>query len=930
MIEEIIYTSAQKGLRAGRRGFCTVVSTAGMALNTAERLESMSGYRHAFSGDSAATALNPVNYSHVTTRIGGQLFHIVSRVADAGQDYSGRTNKLAHHLLLNDVGRYAGGPVRLMDEPSVLVSQWDGNLRTIPPRNLPVPESPKSVTLSAWKKATGDSGWAGWVAERLTQDKVPVSVIFPAGCDTLSLVREVLDVLPPAQRWSVTFSTYFTRLLAGTECQLRLVLDGTSEATALRNDARAKVIDLTARLAAAQGASLVAAARTGVVTHADTGIASLRDVPVKSTPGKTSADLVIPVRAPVLPGKHRPGRGPGVSSSNSAPELDWYESGDDRSQSETSSRRGKRKWLIPVIAGVAILLIGGVAGIGVWTWTKQPPVAQAQVSRPDSKGADNGTATSPTATTGDSGPTTDAQAPSSDPATSAASAGDTSIPPERKHDPFKLAMETRDSFGQILFEVPKSSDPQTVKELPLDLENSVELTVAAFPGFNKAISDIGVSVEYVVAKPPDQWDVVVKRGEAPTPMATLKRKRFAQQGATDHLTFQWKPSADKQFAALVSWCPMVISVNETTSVCILRQPCRVALPATKELFLASGWTQPQSLEDEFGPLEMSKLSKLTAGDGTIHVDLKLVSDNAAEILLAAKSAERSSKAVRLHNNMLDILTEVPPNDESHFLEVSLSLDETPKEQAKGMKFIMTPVARHRLKAFSLIEHQKPQAKSQYRGTSSGGSVFEQLQDTEWSNEFADPQSPSTQFKITAKKLEAIGLQPALSLFADYSRLQTWRTVAVGYTTTLDGDRKKSAEAIHKFLRASKAVTTCKESIIAELADLNEKPQNRRQMHDIARIQELDGVKVPMTDYAKSLVDLEGEVNKLLAYETETTVAELVSQMKKSEASLFAMKPSLHVYLELPYRNSDGAGLGETNSSVRIMLLESVMSDGVAP
>ena len=31
MIEEIIYTSAQKGLKAGSRGFCTVVSTAGMA-----------------------------------------------------------------------------------------------------------------------------------------------------------------------------------------------------------------------------------------------------------------------------------------------------------------------------------------------------------------------------------------------------------------------------------------------------------------------------------------------------------------------------------------------------------------------------------------------------------------------------------------------------------------------------------------------------------------------------------------------------------------------------------------------------------------------------------------------------------------------------------------------------------------------------------
>ena len=41
MVEEIIYTSAEKGLKQGSRGFCTVVSTSGMALNIAERLESM-------------------------------------------------------------------------------------------------------------------------------------------------------------------------------------------------------------------------------------------------------------------------------------------------------------------------------------------------------------------------------------------------------------------------------------------------------------------------------------------------------------------------------------------------------------------------------------------------------------------------------------------------------------------------------------------------------------------------------------------------------------------------------------------------------------------------------------------------------------------------------------------------------------------------
>lgn len=267
MIEEIIYTSAEKGLKAGSRGFCTVVSTAGMAINIAERLESMSGYRHAFPMQDPRARLNPVNYSHVTLRVGGKNSHVISRVADAGQDYSGRTNKLAHHLMIDDISRFAAGPARLMGEKGVLVSQWDGSVRTVPARNLPMVAVPGSIELTAWKAITGDSGWAGWVAEQLTKDKAPVSIIFSPGTDTLLLVREVLDLLPPIQQWTITFSTYFTKLLAGTECQLRFVLDETPEATTLRNDARARVVDLRA-LPLCSGGALVQQARSGRITAA--------------------------------------------------------------------------------------------------------------------------------------------------------------------------------------------------------------------------------------------------------------------------------------------------------------------------------------------------------------------------------------------------------------------------------------------------------------------------------------------------------------------------------------------------------------------------------------------------------------------------------------------------------------------------------------
>jgi hypothetical protein len=265
MIEEIIYTSAVKGLKQGSRGFCTVASTAGMGANMAERLESMSGYRHAFPLNDPKASLNPVNYSHVTTRMAGRKLNVISRIADAGQDYSGRTNKLAHHVVVDDMSSLPAGPARVVGDTSSIISTWDGKVTTRPARVLPCPQIPPKVKFSAWQSAAADNGWGGYVAEQLLASKAPVNVIFPAGTDTLSLVTEVLDLIPIPQRWSITFSTYFTKLLAGTECQLRFYLDGTTEATALRNDARALKVDLAGALPSATGGALVETARSGIL-----------------------------------------------------------------------------------------------------------------------------------------------------------------------------------------------------------------------------------------------------------------------------------------------------------------------------------------------------------------------------------------------------------------------------------------------------------------------------------------------------------------------------------------------------------------------------------------------------------------------------------------------------------------------------------------
>ena len=114
MSQEILYTSAAAGLKRGSHGFCTVVSTDGMAQNLAQQLEMLSGYRHAFALNDPRVSLNPVNYSHLIIELGGRRYHVLSRIADAGVDYTQRTNKLAHHVALEESERVAAGPAALL------------------------------------------------------------------------------------------------------------------------------------------------------------------------------------------------------------------------------------------------------------------------------------------------------------------------------------------------------------------------------------------------------------------------------------------------------------------------------------------------------------------------------------------------------------------------------------------------------------------------------------------------------------------------------------------------------------------------------------------------------------------------------------------------------------------------------------------------
>jgi GTPase-associated protein 1, N-terminal domain type 2/GTPase-associated protein 1, middle domain len=281
--QELLYTSAAQGLNPGSRGFCTVVRTRGMSAPLAAMLESLSGYRPAFPLNDPRASQNPVNYSHVRAAVGGKTLSIVSRVADYGLDYSQRTNKIAHHVVLAPDERPEAGPAWLLAQPGFMDARWDGQPRTLPTGRR-VPQGTERPTLCpTWAALTGDAGWAGVLAESWLAG-TPCYLIFEPGTDTLGLIREAVALLPPRKRWEATFATYFTGIPSGIACNCRCVVDGSQEAVQALRLPHVLSIPFNRKLPRASGGALVEAARVGSSQAAAVGNSAQGGTPSKSHP----------------------------------------------------------------------------------------------------------------------------------------------------------------------------------------------------------------------------------------------------------------------------------------------------------------------------------------------------------------------------------------------------------------------------------------------------------------------------------------------------------------------------------------------------------------------------------------------------------------------------------------------------------------------
>ena len=273
MALELYHTSAPAGLRPGSSGFCTVAMTVGMPAALAERLEALGGYRLPEGWDPRNA---PRSASHLRLDVGGRSWSVLSQVGPAPPDHTGRTNKLAHHVVVEPEERCGAGPAWLIRRPGVMDSEFHGAPRWLPAgRTLPQPPpgAGEPAECRAWAAASGDAGWAGMLANQFMLDaSKPCSVVYGAEVDPLALVEEAVALLPEADRWRVTFATCFQQSLAGAACAWRFCLQGTPAADEAWRVGTGLWLDLAALRSgdpagastAIRGNRFVDAARTGV------------------------------------------------------------------------------------------------------------------------------------------------------------------------------------------------------------------------------------------------------------------------------------------------------------------------------------------------------------------------------------------------------------------------------------------------------------------------------------------------------------------------------------------------------------------------------------------------------------------------------------------------------------------------------------------
>lgn len=196
---QLIFTSAPRGLVAGRSGFCTVARHAAIPERLTQQLESL-GTPH--DDPSGAT------FTFRRLESGGQSWYVLSRFVARGLDYSQRDNRLAHHVV------FTGEEAAVLPPPAAVALRWNGwkdEWKDEPTwlkdeaRPLPLASHPPLTPAAGWREFAGTGAKAAWLVN--ASGAAPTGLLHPpAEATLLRLLAESAALLGRAA-WSATFTT---------------------------------------------------------------------------------------------------------------------------------------------------------------------------------------------------------------------------------------------------------------------------------------------------------------------------------------------------------------------------------------------------------------------------------------------------------------------------------------------------------------------------------------------------------------------------------------------------------------------------------------------------------------------------------------------------------------------------------------------------
>ena len=206
MARQLVFTSAPQGLTPGRTGYCTVARHGDLRERLVPMLERLS----AFPSDWQPP---PVICSFRMVDIAGARFPVLSRIVNAGYDYTHRGAYLAHHLILDlPETAAAHAPVEIFLRWIGWLNRWDSPPRWLADADLvdltrlpPAPDQP--LPALAWKNFTGDAGRAALLLDGSLPRNCVLRCPAPREDDVLYLLRESSALLPATERWRTEFTT---------------------------------------------------------------------------------------------------------------------------------------------------------------------------------------------------------------------------------------------------------------------------------------------------------------------------------------------------------------------------------------------------------------------------------------------------------------------------------------------------------------------------------------------------------------------------------------------------------------------------------------------------------------------------------------------------------------------------------------------------